>query len=106
MRKRALSALIIVLSSAVVASGAKAPFTVDALLSLSRIDDPQVSPNGKTVAFVVQTVDLPANAKPSAVYTVPVDGGTPVRLTAPGNSNYRPRWSPDSRRIFFISDRK
>ncbi|MFL6415919.1 MAG: prolyl oligopeptidase family serine peptidase [Bryobacteraceae bacterium] len=106
MRKRALSALVIVLSSAVVASGAKAPFTVDALLKLSRIDDPQVSPNGKNVAFVVQTIDLPANAKPSAVYSVPVDGGTPVRLTAPGNSNYRPRWSPDSKRIFFISDRK
>ncbi len=106
MRKRALSALVVVLTGAVVASAAKAPFTMDALLKLSRIDDPQVSPDGKNVAFVVQTVDLPNNAKPAAVYSVPIDGGTPVRLTAPGNSNYRPRWSPDSKRIFFISDRK
>src|SRR3954471_20305371 len=106
MRKRALSGLVVVLAGAVIASGAKAPFTVDALLKLSRIDDPQVSPDGKNVAFVVQTVDVPANAKPSAVYSVPVDGGTPVRLTAPGSSNYRPRWSPDSKRILFISDRK
>lgn len=106
MRKRALSALVVVLTGAVLASGAKAPFTIDALLKLSRIDDPQVSPDGKSVAFVVQTVDLPNNTKPASVYSVPVDGGTPVRLTAPGSSNYRPRWSPDSKRIFFISDRK
>src|SRR3954464_7549495 len=106
MRKRALSGLVVVLAGAVIASGAKAPFTVDALLKLSRIDDPQVSPDGKNVAFVVQTVDLPGNSKPAAVYSIPVDGGTPVRLTAPGSSNFRPRWSPDSKRIVFISDRK
>lgn len=106
MRKHALGALVVVLSGAVAAFGAKAPFTVDAMLKLSRIDDPQVSPDGKNVAFVVQTIDVPANAKPSAVYSVPVDGGTPLRLTVPGNSNYRPRWSPDSKRILFLSDRK
>src|SRR3954453_5315201 len=106
MRNHALCALIVLLAGALAASGAKAPFTMDALMKLARIDDPQVSPDGKNVAFVVQTVDVPANAKPSAVYSVPVDGGTPVRLTAPGSSNYRPRWSPDSKRILFISDRK
>ena len=106
MRKHALCALVIVLSGAMSASGAKAPFTIDALLQVSRIDDPQVSPDGKNVAFTVQTIDLRENAKPSAVYSIPLDGGTPVRLTAPGSSNYRPRWSPDSRHIFFISDRK
>ncbi len=64
MRKHALCALIVVLSGALAASGAKAPFTVDALLKLACIDDPQVSPDGKNVAFVVQTVDLPGNTKP------------------------------------------
>ena len=106
MRKHALCALVVVLSGALTASGAKAPFTIDALLKLNRIDDPQISPDGKNVVFTVQSVDLPANAKPAAVYSVPVDGGTLVRLTAPGSSSYRPRWSPDSKRIFFMSDRK
>ncbi len=32
-------------------------------------------------------------------------GGTPQRLTSDGASNTRPRWTPDSKRIFFISDR-
>ncbi len=42
--------------------------------------------------------------KPVQIYVVPVDGGTPQKLTTDG-SNTRPRWSPDSKRIFFVSDR-
>jgi dipeptidyl aminopeptidase/acylaminoacyl peptidase len=84
---------------------AKTPFTFDALAKISRIDDPQLSPDGKLIAFTVQTVDLPANTKPTQIYIVPIDGGAPIRLTNEGGSNTRPRWSPDSKRIFFISDR-
>ncbi len=84
---------------------AKAPFTFDALAKIARIDDPQVSPDGRTVAFTVQTVDLAANTKPTQIFTVPIDGGLPVRLTNDGTSNTRPRWTPDSKRIFYVSDR-
>ncbi len=56
------------------------------------------------VAFQVQMVDLPGNRKPVQIYVVPMDGGAPQRLTNDG-SNTRPRWSPDSKRIFFVSDR-
>ncbi len=84
---------------------AKAPFTFDALAKISRIDDPQLSPDGRTIAFTVQTVDLTANTKPTQIFVVPVDGGTPLRLTNDGTSNMRPRWTPDSRRIFYVSDR-
>ncbi len=84
---------------------AKAPFTFDALAKIARIDDPQLSPDGKLIAFTVQTVDLSANSKPTQIYIVPIDGGTPLRLTNEGSSNTRPRWTPDSRHIFFISDR-
>ena len=74
-------------------------------MRIQRIDDPQLSPDGKTVAFTVQTVDLPANTKPTQIYTVTVDGGTPRAVTHEGNSNTRPRWTPDSKRLLFISDR-
>jgi len=84
---------------------AKAPFTFDALAKIARIDDPQLSPDGKFVAFTVQTVDLAANTKPTQIYVVSLDGGAPVRLTNDGLSNTRPRWTPDSKRIFFVSDR-
>lgn len=85
--------------------GAKSPFTFEALAKIARIDDPQVSPDGKWIAFTVQTVDLSANTKPTQIYVVPVDGGAPVRLTHEGSSNTRPRWSTDSKKLYYISDR-
>src|ERR1700684_816804 len=83
----------------------KQPFDVQALLKIARIEEPQLSPDGKTVAFTVQTVDLAQNTKPKQIYTVPVNGGLPQRITTQGVDNERPEWSPDSKQIAFISDR-
>jgi dipeptidyl aminopeptidase/acylaminoacyl peptidase len=80
-------------------------FDVRMLLSLSRVSEPALSPDGKRVAFTVQTVDVEKNIKPKQIYVVPVAGGSPVQLTRDGNDNERPRWSPDSELIYFISDR-
>lgn len=92
--------------SGFLAQGAeKAPFTVEALLEVQRISDPQLSPDGTMVAFTVQTVDLKENTRPQHIFTVPLSGGEPRRITWAGKSNSRPRWSPDSRLIAFISDR-
>ena len=104
MRTAALCALTTLALSVSAALG-KAPFTFDALMRIQRIDDPQLSPDGRTVVFTVQTVDLLSNTKPTQIYVVPVNGGTPVMLTHEGGSNRRPRWSPDGKRIFFVSDR-
>jgi dipeptidyl aminopeptidase/acylaminoacyl peptidase len=85
---------------------AKLPFNFEAMMKLARIDEPQLSPDGKMVAFTVQTVELPNNAKISQIYVVPVDGAAPPQcLTHEGTSNTRPRWTPDSKRIIFVSDR-
>src|SRR4051812_41761679 len=83
----------------------KKTFDVETLLKIQRIGDPALSPDGKFVAFSVQTPDIDKNNKPSQIYVVPVDGGTPRQLTREGVSNQRPRWSPDSKQIFFVSDR-
>jgi Tol biopolymer transport system component len=80
-------------------------FDVRMLLSLSRVSEPALSPDGKRVAFTVQTVDIEKNIKPKQIYVVSVAGGSPVQLTRDGNDNERPRWSPDSELIYFISDR-
>lgn len=83
----------------------KRPFDVNALMELKRMGDPQLSPDGRWVAFTVQSVDVAANKKPQQVWIVPLSGGTPRQITTEGEANQRPRWAPDSRRIAYISDR-
>ena len=83
----------------------KQPFTVDTMMKLARISEPVLSPDGNQVAFTVQRVDLEKNTKPSQIYAVPVQGGTPRQLTVEGSMNDRPRWSPDSKLIYFVSNR-
>ena len=65
-----------VLLAAPLVFGQKQPFTVQSMLRLARISEPALSPNGRTIAFTVQTVDLEQNAKPKQIYLTPVDGGT------------------------------
>lgn len=100
-----LRSIFVLLASLGLAFAAKEPFDVSALLTLKRIDDPQISPDGQWVAFTVTTVDLAANKKPQQIWIVPLTGGAPRPITHDGQDNERPRWSPDSKRIAYISDR-
>ncbi len=84
----------------------KQPLTVETLLKIARMSDPALSPDGKLIAFTVQTPDLGKNTKPGQIYVVSIDGIAPPRqLTHDGSLNERPRWSPDSRQIYFVSNR-
>ncbi len=98
-------AVIVCLASVLTLLAQKAPFDVNALLGLKRISDPQISPDGRLVAFTVQTVDVPANKKPQQIWIVPLAGGAPVQITHDGDNNTRPRWMPDSKRMAYVSDR-
>ena len=80
------------------------PFTFDAMMKLGRVGEPALSPEGKTVAFTVRYVDVDANRSRPQIYAVPLSGGEPKAITTEGN-NERPRWSPDSKRIAFLSTR-
>ncbi len=92
--------------AAAAALAQKQPLTVETLLKIARVSDPALSPNGRLVAFTVQAPDLDKNIKPEQIYIVPLDGlATPRQLTQDGSVNERPRWSPDSRQIYFVSNR-
>src|SRR6201986_2569187 len=95
----------IVLAFSASLAAQKQPFDVQALLKIARIQEPQLSPDAKTGAFTVQTVDLAQNTKTKQIYTVPLNGGSPHAITTQGTDNERPEWSPDSKQIAFISDR-
>ena len=83
----------------------KRPFDVETMLKISRISEPALSPDGKLVAFTVQTVDLEKNSRPKQIYVIPLDGGVPRQITHDGTNNERPRWSPDSKQLYFVSNR-
>ncbi len=75
------------------------------LFALGRVSDPQVSPDGKWIAYVVTSTDMAKNTRNNQIWVVAQTGGEPRRLTTTG-SNSRPRWSPDGVRLAFISSRE
>src|SRR5690242_2449480 len=79
-------------------SAQKKPFDADAMLKIQRIGDPQLSPDGRTVAFAVGTPDMANNKIVHSVWSVPLDSGAPRKLADLAD---RPRWSPDGSRIFY-----
>jgi len=79
--------------------------TIEDLLALKIAGDPQMSPDGSRVVCTVTIADGGANAYHTHLWVVPSDGGAPRQLTTARGRDTSPRWSPDGRRIAFISDR-
>jgi dipeptidyl aminopeptidase/acylaminoacyl peptidase len=107
-RTRILAAIFALVCLAVAAPLASAQgkraITFDDLISFHRVSSPQISPDGKWVAYVVSTPDKEANRSASNLWLVPVAGGEPRQLTRSGRDS-RPRWSPDGKKIAFVSRR-
>src|SRR5438132_13745178 len=88
------------------ALAAAPPFTATEMMRLPRLADPQLSPDGHWVAFQATQVDLAAGTRNIDLWVMPAAGGAPRRLTEDPASDSRPRWSPDGRRLAFVSSRE
>lgn len=98
-----LFALALSLTASARAQAPTAQFTVQELLKIQRVADPQLSPDGKWVAYQVTVPDVAANRNRTQIYLIAVAGGEPRQLTSGDSSSSEPRWSPDGRRIAFIT---
>ena len=70
------------------------------------VSDPQISPDGATVAFVVTTLSEDKDEYLSAIWLVDTAGGEPRRFTTGPRRDTSPRWSPDGSRLAFVSERE
>ncbi|HEV7620789.1 MAG TPA: S9 family peptidase, partial [Flavisolibacter sp.] len=76
------------------------------LYRLQHVSSPQVSPDGKWVAYVVSSVDTSKDKRNTKLWMISWDGKESVELTnGPGNEN-NPKWSPDGKYLSFLSARK
>jgi dipeptidyl aminopeptidase/acylaminoacyl peptidase len=92
---------------AAAAPAAKQAFTADDLVRLRRVSDPQVSPDGRWVAFTLRETDLEANRGRTDLWMLELGARDPIvrRLTQNPAADSSPRWSPDSRSLYFLSSR-
>jgi dipeptidyl aminopeptidase/acylaminoacyl peptidase len=102
---RTLLGTLLLLAYASPAPAAGRAMTVDDLLAVKSVSDPQVSPDGKLVVYVVSELDRSTEKSNSDLYLIPFAGGEPRRLTTSTGADNHPRWSPDGKSIAFLSTR-
>lgn len=97
--------LVLLLASALLAQTAKHPLTLDDIARMREVRDPQVSPDGKLIAYVVGTTDVKEDKSSSHIWMASFDGTSDRQITFSQASENSPRWSPDGKYLAFTSSR-
>lgn len=100
--KRILT-LIFVCASAFAGVRSQAPFSFENLVNTKRVGYPQLSPDGKWVAYTVGIVNKAENRIVTHIYIVKTDGSDQKQITSGTTSHSSPRWSPDGKHIAYTS---
>lgn len=98
--------LICLLLASIASSASKRVMDPKDLPGLRAAQDVQISPDGRSVAFVVAEHDTKDNVYQTDIWLVSTGGGEPFRFTRHGKNDRAPRFSPDGSKLAFISERE
>lgn len=92
---------------AVASEGALRGFTAADLVTLNRVSEPAISPDGKWLAYVLRETDMAANRGRTDLFVLNLEerGAEPRRIAADPASESAPQWSADGQHLYFLSTR-
>ncbi|NNE99825.1 MAG: S9 family peptidase [Pyrinomonadaceae bacterium] len=83
----------------------KRAITVDDFFKMKTVRGPQISPDGKWIAYTVSEMDLKKDKSERRIWMVNASGGEAMPMTSKGYSAGNPRWSPDGKYLSFLAGR-
>jgi len=84
----------------------KRAITFDDFIAMKAVGDPQLSPDGKWVAYAVTEYSLKENRGTGRIWLAELETGQTRRVTEGPGSDRQPRWSPDGTTLAFVSTRQ
>ena len=78
----------------------------EAVWDLRGLSDPQIDPSGRTIAYVEDWTDILDDSSYSNIYLIAPDGSHRRVLNSGKFREASPRWSPDGKRLAYLSSRR